>query len=123
MPVQKWRVLAISLVLLILICLATIAVSGKQPFATFIREIGPTLGRPSEGIRNVTAHSFLFKLYGRDRVPRAAEGIVQAGELVLIALGAGGLLRSLKGLSEDTAKLLAACSAPLKSDHRNGDLL
>jgi Glycosyltransferase family 87 len=109
--VQNWRVLAISLVLLILICLATIAVSGEQPFVTFVREIAPTFGKPGAGERNITAYGFLFKLFGRGRVPRAAEGIVQAGELVLIVLGAAGLLRSLKGLPEDTAKLLAASLA------------
>ena len=109
--VRKWRVLALFLLVLILINLATITLSGKQPYVTFLAAIVPTLGRPSEGVMNLSVHGFLLNVYGRGRVPRAASDIVRTGELVLILLGATGLLRSLGGLSKDAAKLFAASLA------------
>ncbi|MBV8488415.1 MAG: DUF2029 domain-containing protein, partial [Planctomycetaceae bacterium] len=108
---QRWRVLAISSLLFILICLAMLAVSGERPFVTFVREMVPTFGRPDDGLPSVTAHSFLSRLYEPDPIPRAAEGTVRTVELVLIVLGATGLLRSRKGLPEDPVKLLAASLA------------
>jgi len=109
--VRKWRVLALFLLVLILINLATITLSGKQPYVTFLAAIVPTLDRPSEGVMNLSVHGFLLNVYGRGRVPRAASDIVRTGELVLILLGATGLLRSLGGLSKDAAKLFAASLA------------
>ncbi|WP_161602504.1 glycosyltransferase family 87 protein [Tautonia marina] len=108
---RRWRVLITSSLLSLLLCLATLAVAGEGPFVTFAREMMPTFGRPNDGWGSITASSFLSRLYGSAPIPKQAERVVRAVELVLIILGAIGLLRSRRELPEDPVKLLAASLA------------
>jgi hypothetical protein len=108
---RKCRTLAVSLTVFLTICLATLAVSGARTFITFARDMVPTFGRPDDSLSSITAHSFIARWYGGAPIPRAAERAVRAVELVLIVLGATGLLRSRKRLADDPVKLLAASLA------------
>jgi hypothetical protein len=109
--VRNWRVLALFVVFLILFNVVTITFSGTEPYYTFATEIFPTLFRPNDEKVNLSAQGLLLRLYGRGHVPQAAYNVVRAAALILGALGAGGLLRSLGSLSKDSAKLFAAATA------------